>query len=109
MAALWQLTPLKERALRACHRPSPLPPRGWRATLGAARFGWRDGAACVASCWAMMVAASLAGPGSLFWMGGVTAVIVVEKLNTRPVRTSRGVAALLAAAACGVMLAALTG
>lgn len=107
VAAAWQLTPLKQRALRACHRPSPLPPHGWRATLGTARFGWRDGAACIGSCWAMMVAAALAGPTALAWMGGIAAVVAAEKLAEKPVRASRRVAALLAAAACGVLLADL--
>ena len=34
LAAGWQLTVHKRRALRDCHRPSPLPPRGRRATRG---------------------------------------------------------------------------
>src|SRR6266540_6753308 len=28
-AAAWQLSPLKRRWLRDCHRSVPLPPRGW--------------------------------------------------------------------------------
>jgi predicted metal-binding membrane protein len=109
MAAAWQLTPLKQRALRACHRPRPLRARGWRASLGTARFGGRDGAACVLSCWAMMLPAGLAGPTALLWMGGVTAVVAAEKLAEKPRRASRRVAALLAAAAAGVFLAELVG
>jgi predicted metal-binding membrane protein len=103
-AAAWQLTPFKERALRACHRLYPLPPRGWRATVGAARFGWREGLACLASCWAMMLAVAVAGPGSLPWMGAMTGVVAVEKLADKPVRTARWVAALLAAGAAGLLL-----
>lgn len=102
VAAAWQLTPFKVRALSACHRPHPLPPSGWRAMLGTARFGWRDGNACLTSCWAMMLAAVLAGPASLLWMGGVTAVVTAEKLALKPVRASRLVAALLAVSAVGV-------
>lgn len=30
--------PFKRRALLDCHRPSPLPPRGWRATVGVGRI-----------------------------------------------------------------------
>jgi predicted metal-binding membrane protein len=108
LAAAWQLTPFKQRALRACHRPSPLPPQGWRASLGTARFGWRDGAACVASCWAMMAAAALAGPTALLWMGGVAAVVTAEKLAEKPRRAARRVSALLLAAAFGVLLAELS-
>jgi len=109
LAAAWQLTPLKQRALRACHRPRPLRARGWRASLGTARFGGRDGAACVVSCWAMMLPAGLAGSTALLWMGGVTAVVAAEKMSEKPRRASRRVAALLAAAAIGVFLAQLVG
>lgn len=107
VAAVWQLTPFKERALRACHRLHPLPPRGWRATLGTTRFGWREGFACLASCWAMMLAVALVGPGSLLWMAGMTGVVAAEKLADKPVRTARYVAALLAAAAVAVALFSL--
>jgi predicted metal-binding membrane protein len=106
-AALWQLTPLKHRALLACHRSRPLPPRGWRASAGVADFALHNGGACLASCWAMMAAATLAGAGRLWWMAGLTATMAVEKLDERPRRACRRLAALLAAAAIGVALAYL--
>jgi len=105
LAALWQLTPLKLRAMRACHRSRPLPPRGWRATAGVADFALHNGAACIASCWAMMAAASLAHPGSLWWMGALTGAMATEKLVEKPRRIAHRLAALLAAAAAGVALA----
>lgn len=108
-AALWQLTPLKLRALRACHRSRPLPPRGWRASAGVADFALHNGAACLASCWAMMVAAAVSGPGRLLWMGAIAAAIAVEKLAEKPRSSSRRLAALLAAAALGTAAAALLG
>jgi predicted metal-binding membrane protein len=52
VAAVWQLTETKRRALVRCHRASPLAPRGWPATVGIARFAARNGTACAASCWA---------------------------------------------------------
>jgi predicted metal-binding membrane protein len=106
LAALWQLTPLKLRAMRACHRSRPLPPRGWRATAGVADFALHNGGACIASCWAMMAAVSLAHPGSLWWMGALTGAMAAEKLAEKPRRIARRLAALLAAAAIGVALAA---
>jgi predicted metal-binding membrane protein len=105
VAALWQLTPLKHRALLACHASRPLPPRGWRASAGTAGFALRNGGACLGSCWAMMAAASLAGPGRLWWMGAMTGVMAAEKLADKPRWARRRVAALLAAAAAGVALA----
>lgn len=104
-AAVWQLTPLKRRALLACHRSRPLPPRGWRASAGTASFALHNGAACLVSCWAMMAAATLAGPGRLWWMGAMTGAMAAEKLAEKPRWASRRLAALLAAAAVGVALA----
>lgn len=105
LAALWQLTPLKREAMRACHRSRPLPPRGWRASAGVVDFALHNGAACLASCWAMMLAAALAGPGTLLWMGAMTGVMAAEKAAEAPQRAARRVATLLAAAALGLLLA----
>lgn len=99
LAATWQLTPLKRRALRACHKPAPLPSRGWKATAGVTRFGLGNGAACLGSCWAMMLTMPAAGSAGLAWMAALAAVISAEKLSLKPVRASRRVAALLGAAA----------
>jgi predicted metal-binding membrane protein len=57
----------------------------------------------------MMVAASLTGAGHLWWMGAMTGVMAAEKLADRPRWASRRVAALLGAAALGVLLANLVG
>ncbi|HSC20739.1 MAG TPA: DUF2182 domain-containing protein [Solirubrobacterales bacterium] len=108
-AALWQLTPLKLRALRACHRSRPLPPHGWRASLGVADFALHNGAACLLSCWAIMVAAAISGPGRLLWMAALAAAITVEKLAEKPRTASHRLAALLGAAAAGVAAAVLLG
>ena len=109
VAALWQLTPWKWRALRACHRPSPLPLRGWRATLGTARFGLLNGSACLASCWAIMVAVALAGAPTLLWMAAATAVICLEKLHLKPRKAAHRVAVLLTVTALGLAATALLG
>jgi predicted metal-binding membrane protein len=108
VAALWQLTPFKRRALRACHRPRALPPHGWRATAGVARFGLGNGGACLASCWAMMLTMAVVGSARLVWMAAFTALIAIEKLNLKPGRAARRVGALLAAAALAAAALALT-
>src|SRR4029077_832088 len=84
LAALWQLTPLKRKAMLACHRSRPLPPRGWRARAGGVDFAVHNGGACSAPCWAMSLAAPLAGPASLLWMGGMTGVMTAEKVAEKP-------------------------
>lgn len=107
LAALWQLTPLKRRAMLACHRAKPLPPRGWRATAGVARFGLHNGAACLLSCWAMMLTTAFVGLPRLAWMAFLTTLITVERLNLQPRRTARRVGALLGAAALAAGVIAL--
>jgi predicted metal-binding membrane protein len=105
LAAAWQLTPLKRRALRACHRSSPLPPRGSRAILGVIRFSARNAAACLGSCWAMMLIMLTAGARQLLSAALITVLISAEKLLQRPRRATRSIALALGAAGGGVLLA----
>jgi len=107
LAALWQLTPLKRRAMLACHQAKPLPPRGWRATAGVARFGLHNGGACLLSCWAMMLTTAFVGLPRLVWMALLTTLITAERLNLKPRRTARRVGALLGAAALFAVVFAL--
>lgn len=99
LAALWQLMPAKHRALRACHRTRPLPPKGWRATAGVADFGLHNGAACLASCWAMMLTTAFVGLPKLAWMAALTGLITAERLSLKPRRASRRIGIALGAAA----------
>jgi predicted metal-binding membrane protein len=107
LAAVWQLTVHKRRALADCHRPSPLPPTGRRATAGVARFAWRNGTACVRSCWAMMLAMAVATTATTFWMVAITGVVLTEKLAARPRQATRAGALLLAAGSVAVAAGAL--
>lgn len=99
IAALWQLTGCKRRALRDCHRSSPLPPRGRGATLGVIRFAVLNASACVRSCWAMMLAMGVASSAMELWMALVATIVTIEKLSARPRRVSRSVALTLTASA----------
>jgi predicted metal-binding membrane protein len=107
LAALWQLTPAKQRALQACHRTRRLPPKGWRATAGVADFGLRNAAACLLSCWAMMLTTAFVALPSLAWMAVLTGVITTERLSRRPRRASRRVGAALGAGALAAAAIAL--
>jgi predicted metal-binding membrane protein len=60
MAAAWQFSPSRHRALRRCTAVRAIPPRGRRADLGCVRYGTTVAAGCVVSCWAVMAAASAA-------------------------------------------------
>jgi len=107
LASAWELTAVKRHAIDRCHRGSPLPPSGPRATLGVARFAWLNGSACIASCWPAMLAMLLVPSSRLAWALGLTALMSYEKLTRKPRTASRRAAGLLAAAAAGVALALL--
>ncbi|MFD3550175.1 DUF2182 domain-containing protein [Streptomyces sp. NPDC058655] len=106
LAAVWQLTVHKRRALRDCHRASPLPLSGWPAVAGAGRFGLRQGGACLRSCWALMLIMAVAsgGRGELSWMALLTGIVTTEKLVRKPHRLTEVAAAVLAATAVTVAL-----
>lgn len=108
VAVLWQLTPVKRWALLACHRARPLPPRGLRATLGVADFGFRNGIACLASCWAMMLTTAFVGLPRLLWMAALTGLIATERMSLKPRRASRRIGAALGAATIAAAVLALT-
>lgn len=106
IAAAWQLTPAKRRALNACHLPSTLPPRGWRASAGVVHFGLRNGGACVGSCWATMLAMAVVPSSHLLWMASLTGLVAAEKLSQRPRRATIRGAVLLATAALATVVTA---
>jgi predicted metal-binding membrane protein len=107
LAALWQVTAQKRRALRDCHRPSPLPPRGRRATAGVVRFALMNGFACVRSCWAMMLATAVATSATTLCMVAVAGIVTAEKLAQRPRRATRASAVVLAAGAAAAAASTL--
>lgn len=83
LAGAWQLTRFKRLSLVACHRTRPLAPRGWRADRDCLLYGATIARSCVTSCWALMLACSLAGhslPATLF----VTAIALTERYTARP-------------------------
>lgn len=102
VAAVWQLTRVKRRALLACRRTVPLPPVGRRADAGCARFALRQGWRCVASCWALMAVMLAVQQAAAVWMLTLTALMAAEELTRRGRRGRRLLplsAAALAAAA----------
>jgi predicted metal-binding membrane protein len=102
VASVWELTPLKRRALSLCHRTVPLRPLGWYADIDCLRYGMGQGRNCLTSCWAIMLGALLAA-NHLPVMAGLTALCVAQRHWPR--RRQRIEATALAAAA--VCLAAV--
>ena len=100
-AAIWQLLPLKRRALIACHRTVPLAPRGWPAHRDCLRYGWTVGRSCVGSCGMLMLACVFAGH-SLPAMLAATAVAGAERFSARAdAWTTAAALALVAAVQVG--------
>ncbi len=83
IAAIWQMTPVKQWALSACHHTQPLYPTGVRADLACAGFGVRIAGACMISCGPLMLAA-MAAPAPILAMAGAFAIALFERRVWRP-------------------------
>lgn len=89
IAAAWQLTAAKRRALSSCHRTMPLAPRGWRADRDCCRYGCSVGLRCVVSCWGLMLVCLLASHGLAVTIGA-TAVALAERYTAATPRLTFG-------------------
>ena len=96
LAAVYELTPLKDVCLGKCRSPLGFLLGSWRdGRLGALQMGAKNGAWCVGCCWALMASLFALGIMSIVWMAFVAALIAVEKtLPWRRVATY-GTAAIL--------------
>jgi predicted metal-binding membrane protein len=106
VAAVYELTPLKDVCLGKCRSPLGFLLSSWRAGWsGALRMGAKNGAWCVGCCWALMASLFALGVMSIVWMAFVAGLIAVEK--TLPWRRVAvyGTAAILFALALLVLLA----
>jgi len=96
IAAVYELTPLKDVCLGKCRSPLGLLLGSWRdGRAGALRMGAKDGAWCLGCCWALMASLFALGVMSILWMAVVAGLIAAEKtLPWRRVATF-GTAAIL--------------
>jgi predicted metal-binding membrane protein len=97
VAAVYQLTPLKDVCLGKCRSPLGFLLGTWRdGRTGALLMGTKNGAWCVGCCWALMAALFALGIMSLTWMALVAGLIAVEKtIPWRRVATTGTAAVLL--------------
>ena len=80
VAAVYEVSPLKDVCLGKCRSPLGLLLGSWREGLsGALRMGARNGAWCVGCCWALMASLFALGVMSVSWMALIAGVIAVEK------------------------------
>ena len=96
LAAVYELTPLKDLCLGKCRSPLGFLFGAWRdGRAGAVQMGVRHGVWCVGCCWALMASLFALGVMSVVWMAVVAGLIALEKtLPWRRVATY-GTAAIL--------------
>ena len=81
VAAVYELTPLKDVCLGKCRSPLGFLLGSWRdGNSGALQMGVRHGAWCVGCCWALMASLFALGVMSVAWMAFVAGLIAFEKL-----------------------------
>ena len=80
VAAVYELTPLKDVCLGKCRSPLGFLLGAWRdGRAGSVRMGAGHGAWCVGCCWALMASLFALGVMSIVWMAFVAALIAAEK------------------------------
>ena len=105
VAALYELTPLKDVCLGKCRSPLGFLLGSWRdGYAGALQMGARHGAWCIGCCWALMASLFALGIMSVGWMAFVAALIAAEKIVPWRRVATWGTAAILLA--LGVLMLA---
>ena len=108
VAAVYELTPLKNICLTKCRSPLGLLLGSWRdGWSGALRMGMRNGAWCVGCCWALMASLFALGVMSVVWMAVVAGLIALEK--TLPWRRIATYGAAVVLLVLGVLVLAAPG
>jgi len=83
LAGAFQFSALKDRCLEVCRHPGAFLLRHYERGLPAAfSIGRRHGLFCLGCCWALMLLMFAAGVANLWWMAGLTALMVYEKTGT---------------------------
>lgn len=81
VAAVFELTPLKDVCLGKCRSPLGFLLGSWRSgRSGPLQMGARHGAWCIGCCWALMASLFALGVMSVVWMAVVAGLIAFEKL-----------------------------
>ena len=96
VAAIYELTPLKDVCLGKCRSPLGFLLGSWKDGLrGAVGMGARHGLWCIGCCWALMASLFALGVMSIAWMAFVAGLIAFEKLVPWRRAATFGTAAIL--------------
>jgi predicted metal-binding membrane protein len=81
IAAIYELTPLKNVCLGKCRSPLGFLLGAWRdGNRGALEMGSKHAVWCLGCCWALMAGLFALGVMSIAWMALIAALIAVEKM-----------------------------
>jgi predicted metal-binding membrane protein len=106
LAAIYELTPLKDVCLAKCRSPLGFLLGSWRdGPRGALEMGARHAAWCVGCCWALMAVLFALGVMSVGWMAFVAVLIAIEKLAPWKIAATRAIAVTLVALGLAVVIA----
>jgi predicted metal-binding membrane protein len=105
LAAIYELTPLKDVCLAKCRSPLGFLLGSWLdGPRGAVEMGARHAAWCVGCCWALMAALFALGVMSVGWMAFVAALIAIEKLAPWKSAANRAIAVTLVVLGLAVVI-----
>jgi predicted metal-binding membrane protein len=106
VAALYELTPIKDVCLTKCRTPLGFLLGKWRdGHMGAFVMGSRHAGWCLGCCWALMAGLFALGVMSPIWMAFVAALVILEKTLPWKRPAVWGAAGLLIALAVFVVVA----
>ena len=103
IAGAYQLTPMKSACLRHCRSPIEFISSRWKSgAAGAFKLGIEHGAFCLGCCWVLMALLFFGGVMNLWWIGGLTLLVLFEKILPFGVMAGRMVGVIVAA--CGLLV-----
>jgi len=106
LAAVYELTPLKDACLARCRSPIAFMLGSWRpGRSGGLRMGATHGAWCAGCCWALMVSLFALGVMSIAWTALVAGLVALEKIFPWRRVATWGTAALLISLSLLILLA----
>lgn len=80
-AGLWQFTSVKRSCLRHCRSPIKFLVEHRRpGNLGSLITGWHHGIYCIGCCWFLMALLLVGGVMNLYWIVGLAAYVLIEKI-----------------------------
>jgi predicted metal-binding membrane protein len=90
IAGLFQWSRLKYSCLAHCQSPLGFLATEWRGgSWGAFRMGLKHGSHCLGCCWALMCLLFAFGVMNLFWVAGLSAFVLLEKIAPAHQKVSR--------------------